>query len=248
MSRLGTTPLATFVRSIDRRTALVFLAAVTLAPTWMFFLQVRTLEEALGTGDPGAGLLRGLSPALLSFGTMLVLLVAVPAGLGRVLLGDRMGAYGVARGDKRTSLAATAFVAPLFALAAALGGALIPELRAEYPLSRTALISPWHFVAYEIAYLAYYAAWEFHFRGFLLLGAEKTIGTAAALGLSVTASVLMHLPKPAVEFYASIVAGLVLGWLALRTRSLIAPLLIHYAAGVANDLAIALGGAAPWAR
>jgi membrane protease YdiL (CAAX protease family) len=109
----------------------------------------------------------------------------------------------------------------------------------EYPLARAALASPAHFFVYELAYLAYYVAWEAHFRGFLLFGFERSLGFWPAIGATTLASVLVHLPKPAGEFYASIPAGIVWGYLALRSRSIFGPLAVHWLVGVASDLAVA---------
>ncbi len=225
------------LRTVDRRTATIFLVAAAVAPTWHYFLGVGTLERLLGS-ETGHGVLRDLLPALASFAAMFFLLAVVPALAVRHLLGDRLRDYGLGLGDVRYGVLATLATVPIFMVPIFVGGPQMGELAEFYPVSRAALASPAHFVAYEAAYLLFYASWEFHFRGFLLFGAEKAFGMWPAIGISMLASTLMHLVKPVGEFYAAIFGGLIWGWIAIRTRSIFWPLLMHYAVGVTNDLVI----------
>jgi membrane protease YdiL (CAAX protease family) len=51
----------------------------------------------------------------------------------------------------------------------------------------------------------------------------------------------MHIGKPADEIYGAILGGVVFGFVALRSRSLLYVILIHWVLGVALDLFICLG-------
>jgi membrane protease YdiL (CAAX protease family) len=75
------------------------------------------------------------------------------------------------------------------------------------------------FLIYELGYFAYFVGWEFFFRGWMLNGLLPTFGRAGALLIPVAPFAVMHLGKAEVEALGSIVAGLALGLLALRTRS-----------------------------
>jgi CAAX protease family protein len=233
------TSLREALRSLDRRVAVICLASALLAPTWYFFLRVACFERIFGT-ETGHGVARDLLPPAASFTAMFGILAVLPAILVVRVFGDRLRDYGLGLGDVRYGLRATLLTAPFFLVPTAIGGLRMPQMAAVYPLSRAALASTTHFVAYEALYLVFYLAWEFHFRGFILLGAEKALGAWPAIGLSVVTTGLMHLVKPTGEFYSSVFAGVVWGWIVVRTRSILWPLLMHYAVGVTNDVTLAI--------
>jgi membrane protease YdiL (CAAX protease family) len=49
--------------------------------------------------------------------------------------------------------------------------------------------------------------------------------------------VMIHFDKPILEVFAAIIAGIVLGTLAMRTRSIWAGFLIHVSVALAMDIA-----------
>jgi len=85
-------------------------------------------------------------------------------------------------------------------------------------------------------YALYYIAFEFFYRGFLLRVVETSWGPGPAIWVQTLASTLVHLGKPMPEVLAAIPAGLVFGALALRSRSILYPALLHLSIGVATDL------------
>lgn len=82
------------------------------------------------------------------------------------------------------------------------------------------------FLAYAACYAVYLFGWEFFFRGFLVFGLEPKLGDFAAVVQAVPFA-LLHIGKPELEAYSSIVGGLLLGVLALRTRSMWPCFLLH---------------------
>ena len=94
-------------------------------------------------------------------------------------------------------------------------------------------------LAFEVAYGLSFVALEFFFRGFLVLGGAKVLGVHA-VPVMAFAYCLLHLGKPMPECAASLIGGLVLGYIALRFRSI--------AVGVAAHLTMAWGmdGAVIW--
>jgi hypothetical protein len=94
-------------------------------------------------------------------------------------------------------------------------------------------------LAFEVAYGLSFVALEFFFRGFLVLGGLPVLGVHA-VPVMAFAYCLLHLGKPMPECAASLIGGLVLGYIALRFRSI--------AVGVAAHLTMALGmdGAVIW--
>lgn len=94
----------------------------------------------------------------------------------------------------------------------------------------------WGFLAaYEVAFGLYFLAWEWFFRGWMLFRLERYCGAQAILWQCVP-FVLMHIGKPGPELHSSLVAGLVLGWLAWRGRSIWPCFLVHWGAAATMDL------------
>lgn len=61
---------------------------------------------------------------------------------------------------------------------------------------------------------------EFLFRGFLTFTLLRAIGPAGVL-VAPMPFVYAHLGKPDLELYSTLVGGLIYGWLAWRTRSIL---------------------------
>ncbi len=84
-------------------------------------------------------------------------------------------------------------------------------------------------------YLVQFVAIEAFFRGFLVLGLGRRIGSAAILVATVP-YLMIHLVKPPVEALASIVGGLVMGTLAWRTKSIWWGVAVHVGVAVLMDV------------
>ncbi len=109
-----------------------------------------------------------------------------------------------------------------------------PDFLATYPFYRGALDGQaWQILVWELAYLSTFFALEFFFRGYLLFGLERYMGSLA-VWVSMLPYCMVHLHKPPLEAFASIVAGVVLGYVALRTRSILGGVLVHV--GVAGGM------------
>lgn len=111
-----------------------------------------------------------------------------------------------------------------------------PEFLAQYPQSLWPLNGPGPFALWALGLAAYYIGWEFFFRGYLLQGLSAEHGAAAALWIQTALSTIIHLGKPTGELIGALPGGLIFGWLALRTNSLLAPTLLHWLLGVLNFL------------
>ena len=133
-----------------------------------------------------------------------------------------------------------------FALYGVLIVAMIPALllasrRADflntYPLLHLApgvVMTGATLLLYWLCYGAILFSTEFFFRGVLLFGLESRLG-AHAIGVSVLPYCLIHAHKPMPEAFGSIVAGFVLGYLALRTRRIGGGVLVHCAVAFGMD-------------
>jgi len=112
-----------------------------------------------------------------------------------------------------------------------------PQFRAFYPLFPPARNGGLELVNFETLYGFYFFSWEFLFRGFLLFGLARKLG-ALAIPVQAVPFAMAHIGKPYPELYASIIAGLALGTLALRTRSMLPCFLLHWACALTLDLLI----------
>jgi membrane protease YdiL (CAAX protease family) len=156
--------------------------------------------------------------------------------LWRGILKRPLKGIGIGAGDLGFTLKMLGFCLPFIVLPAVWITASDPEIRAEYPLAVGLAGSTSLLLLYEACYLLYYVGWEVFYRGLLVLGLEKRIGPFAAVGVSTLVSTAIHYGKPQGEIWAAAIAGFLLGWLVLRTRSLIGPFVFHAAAGVMTDL------------
>ena len=99
-------------------------------------------------------------------------------------------------------------------------------------------VSPWHFTAWAALYALYYVSFEFFYRGFLLFTLEDAWGLSAAVWTQVLLSTLIHVGKPLTETLAAFPAGFLFAFLALRTRSLVWPILLHLTIGLVTDASV----------
>ena len=112
---------------------------------------------------------------------------------------------------------------------------LRPDFLQTYPFASLARTSPRHFWIWEVAYFLQFGALEMFFRGFLLFSLERRFGLNA-IGVMVIPYAMIHFSKPMPEAFGAIFAGLLLGYLALRTRSFYGGILLHYAVALTMDL------------
>ena len=121
-----------------------------------------------------------------------------------------------------------------------------PEFYSFYPMYPQAGRSWTDLLSWEGLYLGQFIALEFFFRGFLVGGLGRYIGILS-VPVSVMPYMMLHFSKPWPEAYAAIVAGLVLGWLAWKTKSIWGGVCIHCAVAVSMDLmALSHKGQLPW--
>ena len=171
----------------------------------------------------------------------LVLFFLFPLIIVKLVFKEKLKNYGLTLGDKRYGLRFIIITIPLIVTPIIFLGSHMPQVRAEYPLSKLVQDNVSVFVLYEFSYvLLYYVGWEFFFRGYMLFGLREKFGDAYAILLQVIPSSILHFNKPEPEFLGSIILGIVLGYLALRTRSILYPLIIHSYIGVSTDLFVTI--------
>ncbi|MBI5324689.1 MAG: CPBP family intramembrane metalloprotease [Ignavibacteriae bacterium] len=145
--------------------------------------------------------------------------------------------FGFGLGNMKFGLIFCLIAIPLLIVPFTYSGSRMPDIQNEYPMARILLERHDLILSYELAYIIfYYIAWEFFFRGFLLFGLNDRFGAMNAILIQTISSCLVHIGKPDGEIIGSIIFGIIMGVLALRTRSFWYPFLIHISMGVMSDL------------
>ena len=103
-----------------------------------------------------------------------------------------------------------------------------------YPFYKFANQSWGHLLRWEALYALQFVALEFFFRGYMLKGLSSKFGYGAIFVMIVPYT-MIHYPKPILETLGAIVAGVALGTLAMRTRSIWGGVIIHIAVAVTMD-------------
>ncbi|HYO96965.1 MAG TPA: CPBP family intramembrane glutamic endopeptidase [Polyangiaceae bacterium] len=112
-----------------------------------------------------------------------------------------------------------------------------------YPKYRGPLASVTELLLWELAYGFQFFMLELFFRGFLIFALARSIGSLSIF-VMVVPYAMIHFGKPLSECLGSVVAGIALGTLALRTGSIYGGVLVHCGVAWSMDLfALAHSGA-----
>jgi membrane protease YdiL (CAAX protease family) len=90
------------------------------------------------------------------------------------------------------------------------------------------------FVTWELSYWAQFVALEFFFRGFLVHGTRQRFGIYSIFVMTVPYC-MIHFGKPLPETFAAIAAGVILGFMSLKTRSIWLGAALHIGVAVSMD-------------
>jgi membrane protease YdiL (CAAX protease family) len=214
--------LRELVRVVRQREALILIYATALFCFLAYHGPFGLLPEPY----------RGIEPWL----TEAVLYVGTAFLFSLLVLRENPLHFGLGRGDVR---AWTGYLVVLGLVMAAVNLVVSrrPEFAAHYPLWHPARDSLGLFLLYSLSTVVYMFGWEYFFRGFLLFSLARKYGNFAVV-LQMVPFVLAHRGKPELEMFGAIVGGLVLGVLALRTRSMWPCFLLHAFVAVWMDVCV----------
>ena len=183
------------------------------------------------------------------FATCSVLLrLLIPYLLVRFKLREPPREYGyVLRGGTRwrwVYFALFVFMVPLVIWASTL-----PDFQASYPQT-TGLITGTEvslrlFILYHAAYFMMFLSGESFWRGYMTFGLGRDLDVAALPWMVMMYSI-GHYGKPILEVNGSIIAGFVLGYLALRHRSFFLGAILHWSIALTMDLAVLYQRGVTW--
>lgn len=169
----------------------------------------------------------------------LVLFGLIPMGIVKFVFRETLADYGLRFGIRKFTIRSFLLMAPFVAVIAFWTGHQ-PAFFDVYPLNET--IRPQNgqigyglFAVHSVLYLGYYFGWEFLFRGFLQHGLSESCGVPTAILVQTLASTMLHYGHPGSEVFGSIAAGLVWGFLAVRTRSILSGMAQHALLGIVLD-------------
>lgn len=91
------------------------------------------------------------------------------------------------------------------------------------------------FLIFEFFYLIQFMYLEFFFRGYVIFNLERAFGYYSVFIMAIPYC-MIHYHKPMPEALAAIAAGVILGTLALRTRSIWYGVLIHMSVAISMDV------------
>jgi membrane protease YdiL (CAAX protease family) len=110
----------------------------------------------------------------------------------------------------------------------------MPAFQAKYPMYDDAILGWSHFGLWELAYGIQFLGVEAFFRGFMTFGLYPRFGYLSLL-IMVIPYALVHVGKPPIEVFMAVPAGLLLGYVALKSRSWVFGALLHWAVGITMD-------------
>jgi membrane protease YdiL (CAAX protease family) len=91
---------------------------------------------------------------------------------------------------------------------------------------------------HQFILITYMFAWEWFFRGFLLMSVKRMSGSVVAVLLQAVLFTIMHFGKPTIEVVSSFFGAVLLGIWALRARSMMPCFLVHALLTTLNDVAV----------
>lgn len=109
-----------------------------------------------------------------------------------------------------------------------------PDFGTYYPFYKLSSRSWFDFLMWEAMYYAQFFALEFFFRGWMVGALRRSLGASAIFAMAVPYC-MIHYGKPYLEAHGAIVAGVVLGTLSMKTRSIYAGFLLHVSVAASMD-------------
>ena len=110
-----------------------------------------------------------------------------------------------------------------------------PDFGTYYPFYKLSSRSWLDLLLWEVMYFAQFFALEMFFRGWLLGALRRNLGSGAIFAM-VVPYCMIHYGKPYLETNGAMVAGVVLGSLSMRTKSIYSGFLVHITVALSMDL------------
>ncbi len=229
--------LSRAIKTLDRKSVIIFICiAILQTVSWYFtsrrFFRNNFFEEF--QFNPNVYLIEYLYWFFGDFFTFFLF----PVLIIRFLFKDQIKNYGLKLGDYNTGIKIS-FIFLCIMIPLVWFASSFPQFSSTYPHLADARKSWPIFLIFEFGMIVYMFAWEFIWRGFMLFGLESKFGYYAVL-IQTVPFVILHNGKPVFETFGSIIAGIALGILAFRTRSILYCVAAHYGVMFSIDFISAL--------
>ena len=233
------THLKELTKSLDKKVSLVFIISIILLTfSWYFsnpqFFQTSLSKYFVNDND---------DIKLLSFTywflSDFILLLLIPVLFIKFYFKELLEDYGLCLGKLKQGFNYTLISIILF-IPIVLVITNSNTFKQYFPLIQLEGINLSQFLIYEILFILFIYSWEFIFRGFMLFGLERRFGIYS-IYIQMVPFVILHNGKPFVETFMSIFGGIILGFIAIRTRSIFYGFLIHAFILVVLDLIAFIG-------
>ena len=222
------------VKNLDSKTTIIFLSSIILFTISWYFSNPKFFRESFTFIEQDNLILEELSSFVYWFLLDFLLFFIIPVYAIKLIFREELKDFGISFANLKVGILYT-FIAILIFIPIVILVSNSENFTEYFPLMNSAKNDLIVFLVYEIFFLAFIFSWEFIFRGYILFGLEKKFGLYAIF-IQMIPFVLLHSGKPFIETFSSIFGGLFLGYLALRTRSMLYGFLIHYLILVALDL------------
>lgn len=212
------------LRGLDRKVVIVFIAVAILQTiSWYYTSRLffRTYIFPHFQFEPNIYLYEYLYWYIGDFLTFFIL----PVLIIKLIFKEKLVDYGLSTGDFKAGIKITLlFLVLMIPLVWIFSS--FPDFVRTYP-QLASVRDNWNtFIIFEIGLLVYVTAWEFVWRGFMLFGLKEKFGYYAIF-IQMIPFLILHNGKPAAETFGAIIAGLALGVLAWRTRSVYYCVIAH---------------------
>lgn len=224
---------------VDRRTTTVFIVTILLLVAFQYFGKPEAYRGSLAaTLQPLYEALSGSRAGMAAYVhwgvASLVIRVLIPFAIILFYFREPLANYGWRwRGTLKHApiyVGLYLLMIPLILWAASLG-----SFQQKYPFYKGAGADGATLGLYEFLYGVQFLGVEFFFRGFLTFALFRRFGYNALLIMAIP-YVMVHFNKPLPETFGALGAALILGALALRARSCIPGVFLHWAIGITMDL------------
>ncbi len=173
------------------------------------------------------------------FTVTVILFWLLPLTITRYYLKENFTNLGLKAIYSREAILVCAIVYPLVIASTYFSSQEAP-IAAEYPLSKLIGTSWGVFIAYQLAYMFYFIAYEIFYRGYLQFGLKSDNPTTRELIvialIQTVLTTLFHIGKPSSEILAAAAFGPVFGYVTFRYGTIWYVMVIHYVMNIFLDL------------
>jgi hypothetical protein len=221
------------LKSLDRKIVIIFFSVAILQTISWYYTSKNFYNQKIYSLLPNNFDIE-LCEFLYWFIADSIVLFLIPVLIIKSLFREKLKNYGInlknLKGGMIVTLISAIIILPITYLVS-----LSSEFTNFYPMYSGLNENIKTFLLYESFLLLFLFAWEFIWRGFMLFGLETKFGWYAIF-IQMIPFVILHNGKPVLETFSSIIGALLLGMLALRTRSMIYGFIIHAVIIISLDI------------